>query len=487
MINLDAIEKEKGEIVARMNAAIEKNDAAAFQAEFGKLCENIEKGVLEKAKGIVDANDQKVLSERGVRQLTSKETEYYQKLIDAMKAENPRQAVDNLDIVMPYTVIDAVFDDLRTNHPLLSKIQFRSVTGITKMMMNTNGYQKAAWGKLCAAITQELTSGFREIDVTLNKLSAFLPVCKAMLDLGPQWLDRYVREVLYEAFANGLEDGIVNGTGKEQPIGMMRQVGDNVTVTGGVYPEKDVIQITQFDNVQLGKIASVLAINEKGQARTVSDLILVVNPADYFSRVLPATQYPAPGGGYVSALPFAIDVIQSAAVPVGKAVFGMARLYFMGSGIENNGRIQYSDDYHFLEDERVYLIKGYAHGFAMDNNAFVVFDITGLQPARYKVEVISDGAGTDNADLNDLRLSGHTLTPVFDASTTAYTATTDDASNTVTAVQAKASAAVEITANGKAVANGSRINWEAGENTVTVKVTDGAAEKTYTLTVTKGN
>ena len=486
MKNLDLIEQKKKEIVQKMNKAITENNTEAFQAAFAELCGNIEESVLEQARGIVENADQNVLAGRGVRQLTSKEKEYYQKLIEAMQSANPKQAVENLDVVMPYTVIDSVFDDLSTNHPLLSKIQFRSVTGLTKMMMNTNGYQKAAWGKLCAAITQELTSGFKEVDVTLNKLSAFLPVCKAMLDLGPQWLDRYVREVLYEAFANGLEEGIIDGTGKEQPIGMMRQVGDSVTVTGGVYPEKTAVKITKFDNIQLGKIAATLAINEKGQARQVSGLILIVNPSDYYTRVLPATQYAAPGGGYVSALPFAVDIVQSAAVPVGKAVFGMARLYFMGSGMENNGRILYSDEYHFLEDERVYLIKGYAHGFALDNNAFVVFDITGLQPAYYKVETVSNTADVENADLADLKMSGHTLTPAFDPATTEYTATTKDASNTVTALLADTTAEMEVTYNDKVIANGSRITWADGAgNVVKVKVTDGSVEKTYTVTVTK--
>ena len=65
-----------------------------------------------------------------------------------------------------------------------------------------------------------------------------MPVCKAMLELGPEWLDSFVRQVLYEAYANGLEAGFVSGDGNGKPIGMNRQVGDNVTVTGGVYPEK---------------------------------------------------------------------------------------------------------------------------------------------------------------------------------------------------------------------------------------------------------
>ena len=89
-----------------------------------------------------------------------------------------------------------------------------------------------------------------------------------MLDLGPEWLDNYIRTILYEALANGLEDGIVNGTGKDEPIGMTKQVGDNVTVTAGVYPDKAVVKITKFDNIQLNKQAAILALNEKGQPRT---------------------------------------------------------------------------------------------------------------------------------------------------------------------------------------------------------------------------
>lgn len=398
MKNLDVLEMEKKAIIQKMNEAVQSNDAEAFQTAFVELCEKIQENVLVQAQEMLDTADKQVLSDRGVRQLTSKEKAYYQKVIEAMKSNDPKQALANLDVVMPETIIDSVFEDLRTNHPLLSKIQFRSVSGLTRIMMNTNGYQKAAWGKLGAKIIQELTSGFKEVDVTPNKLSAFLPVCKDMLDLGPQWLDNYVREVLYEAFANGLEDGIINGTGKDMPIGMTKQVGDSVSVVAGEYPAKEAVAVTQLDDIQLGKVAAILSVDEKNLSRTVDSLIMVVNPKDYYTKVLPAIQRPAPGGGYVNTLPFHVDVIQSPAVTEGKAVFGMAKYYFLGAGLENNGRILFSDEYHFLEDERVYLIKGYAHGFAKDNNTFVVLDISGLKPTYYRVEVVTEEVATTLKD-----------------------------------------------------------------------------------------
>ena len=106
------------------------------------------------------------------------------KNLSAMKEKDPKQALNNLDVVLPETVVDAVFDELQTSHPLLSHIQFMNTRGAIRMMMNTNGYQTAAWGPLCSEVVQELTSGFKEVDTSLLKLAAILPVCKAMLDLG---------------------------------------------------------------------------------------------------------------------------------------------------------------------------------------------------------------------------------------------------------------------------------------------------------------
>ena len=90
---------------------------------------------------------------------------------------------------MPETVINRVFDDSTQQHPLLDAIDFQNTSGLIEMYLNTDGVELATWGKLTDTITKELTSGFKQVNMSLKKLSAFLPVCKAMLDLGPAWLD----------------------------------------------------------------------------------------------------------------------------------------------------------------------------------------------------------------------------------------------------------------------------------------------------------
>ena len=150
-----------------------------------------------------------------------------------------------------------------------------------------------------------------------------------------------------------------------------------------------------------------------------------------------------------------------------------------------NGKIEYSDEYHFLEDERVYLIKLYANGFAKDNNAFQVLDITDLQPVRFKVITGGETEKTDDARLVDLKIGGLKFNEEFSPDTTTYTVTTTNATNTITAIPANGTAEIEIKVGEIGVTNGASAKWNEGSNTVTVNVVDGAQKKTYTVTVTK--
>ena len=201
----------------------------------------------------------------------------------------------------------------------------------------------------------------------------------------------------------------------------------------------------------------------------------------------------APDGTYRNdVLPYPMTIIQSPAVKNGEAVLGLAYKYFAAAGMEKDGRIEYSDHYQFVEDNRTYMIKLYANGFPMDNNAFLYLDISGLRPAVYKVEQVTAPAASTNAELSDLRIGNLALSPAFDASTTAYTATTTAATNTINAFPADAGAEVEVIVkpaggDSQEISNGTAAKWGTGENTVTVNVTaaDGSSTKSYSVTVTK--
>ncbi len=388
MKNLDALQQKKLEIMSKMNQAIKEGNEEVFAQSFADYTDMLQEAVMAEAKGMIQAADNTILAGRGVRALTSEETKYYQKLIDGMKSINPKQALADFDVILPVTVINAVFEDITEEHPLLDAINFVPTGALVEILVSTqDGRHLATWDQLCAEIAKELIAGFDKIDLTLKKLSAFIPVCKAMLDLGPEWLDRYVRTILAEAIANGLEKGIVDGTGLQQPVGMRRDPNSPLDPIQGYA----LLPLANFDELtpeSYGAVIADLTVSPNGLNRKITSVLLVVNPVDYLTKIMPATAVRKPDGTYVyDIFPFPTRVAQSAYVPQNEVIIGLGKRYFMGLGTSKGGRIEYSDEYRFLEDERVYLTKLYGNGKPLDSSSFKRLNITNLKPIVPSVKV----------------------------------------------------------------------------------------------------
>lgn len=480
----------------KMVDALKANDtekyAQAFDEMIACIGDEIRESYEQKLQDLENANDRQVLAARGVRQLTSEERKYYQKLGECLNSADPKQALANANIVMPTTVFDAVFDELQTSHPLFAHIQFLNVRGQYQMLLNKNGQQMAVWGPLCGTITQEIMAGFGEINGVLNKLSAFLPVCKATLEMGPEWLDDFVRQTLYEALANGLEVGIVAGTGNNMPIGMNRDVSEGVSVSGGVYPLKSQMVLADLSPKTVGNLLSLIAVDPNGKPRALRDVLFIVNAQDYYQKVMPDTTVMGGDGTYRNnVMPYPMTVVPSIALDRGNAIMGIGYKYFMGVGMNREGRIEYSDEAQFLEDVRVYLIKLYGNGRPIDNNAFLYLDISDLQPTALQVTTLTPPTPSNVATLANLKLGALAFNTPFVPGTTTYTASTSNATNTIMAIPSEAGATMEITNTHDSdevdtYDNGEAITWANGTNTVKIVVTaaNGTSTQTYTVTVT---
>lgn len=485
----DQNDQNRNQIRDAMQRAIESGDTAAFSQAwddmFALIAEEVNKQYASQLEQVQAVADSTVLAARGQRQLTAEERAFYNGLLQAMRSDNPQQAISDMNLSFPMTVVNTVFDELQTEHPLLSEIDFLPANGLTRWLMDKGEDNEAQWGELCDAIVKELSDGFEVIDTNLFKLSAIMFVCKSGMEVGPEWLDSYVRKILVEAFANGMEKGVVTGTGKKMPIGMDRQVGEGVVVTDGVYPKKAAIEVESFDLATAGNLIGMLCQSETGKPRTVSRVILVCNPLDYYTKVIPATMVMAPDGTYRNALPFDIKVIPCGRVARNEAIFGAPKGYFAAASLSGNGKIDYSDHYHFAEDERTYIIKGYANGRPKDNNFFLRLDITNLRPRYFQFENVTHTPSSD-ATLASLAIGALTLSPTFDPDEDTYTASTTNATNVIRAVANNAAATIEVKLGSTVVQNGTALTWAAGSNTVTVKVTaEDGTYKTYTVTVTK--
>lgn len=391
MKNKDTINQAQLEIAQRISNAAKEGNTEEFESGIQELFQNIHDSIIEQAASMQGAADSAILAQRGIRQLTSEELSFYNTLIDTIKAagtNNAMMALSNTDKTFPLTIINEVMEDMKQEHPLLAAVDTVNVTGLTKFLMNTDAGDNAAWGALESQITEEIASGFKEIDLGQFKLSAFLPISMDMLELGPKWIDSYIRICLSEALAIGYENAIITGTGKDMPIGMDRSVADDVVVTGGVYPKKDAISVTDLGRSSYGNLVSKLAKTQYGKARAIRGLILVVNPFDYYKTVMPATTVMTPEGHYVNdVLPVPTQIIQSVAVTQGEAILGMGKKYFLGVGGKRG--IQFSDDYKFIEDKRFYKIVAYSNGRPKDDNAFLRLNIENLEPLYLEVKDVA--------------------------------------------------------------------------------------------------
>ncbi|WP_154698304.1 phage major capsid protein, partial [Clostridium botulinum] len=194
MINPDLQSKIQAETQEKIKNALENGKTEDLSNAIVAMATDIETNIMKQAKAAIneDLNDNAVLNKRGLNPLTAEETKYYNEVIS-------KGGFNGIEELMPKTVIDRVFEDLEKEHPLLSKIDFVNTTGITEWITRTKEVEGAWWGPLADEIKRKLDNGFKKEKTNLFKLSAYIPVTKSMLDLGPQWLDKFVRAMLTES------------------------------------------------------------------------------------------------------------------------------------------------------------------------------------------------------------------------------------------------------------------------------------------------
>lgn len=366
MENLDVKNKEtKTSIVNAINSGNAEELADKILEANIQASQEIQNRLIQESKTFNAENaDMQVLASRGFRALTHEETKYYNAVADASSLA---------DVPLPRTVFDRVFEDLLNEHPLLSEITFQNTTGITEFVTRTGEVAAAWWGPLCDEIKKKLENGFKVEAVNLYKVSAYMPICKAMLDLGPVWLDRFVRESLGESIAMALEEAILVGDGENKPIGMTRKLTD---VSASKHVEKTPVALTDLAPATIG--TQIMTPLTKGRITTLGKILLIVNPNDYWSKLFPVTTYQTEEGQYKTQnLPFNAEIIQSVHVPANRMIVGQGKDYFMGVGSAK--KIEYSDEFRFLDDQRVYIAKQYANGRPVSDEAFLYFDITDLK------------------------------------------------------------------------------------------------------------
>ena len=126
------------ELAKQMAAAYKSGDEKQISQAWDDYTSKLQENIKQDYDNFLNNFDNKILNSRGYHTLTQKEQNWYQKWIDSAKTSNPKQAFADLIETesMPETIIEDVYNNLRAEHPLLSKIQFRDVKYLTNWLLN---------------------------------------------------------------------------------------------------------------------------------------------------------------------------------------------------------------------------------------------------------------------------------------------------------------------------------------------------------------
>ena len=390
MLNKDLVNETTNEYFQELAKALQSGDsegaAKAMQSMQTQICQMIEKEFEQYG----NISDMAVLQSRGLRPLTSEENGWYQKFIGAVKT-GAKQDITNLTTAMPVTIIDRVIDDMKSAHPLLNAIAIQNAAGATKLVMNAiqMASKLGTWGAVGSAIATQISGEIKVVDVTTGKYTAYFIVPKDFVKFNftfaPMWVDQYIRIVLSESVAFGLESTIISGNGKDQFIGMIM---DTTTSVSGVYSAKTAVALADFEDAY-SEVVAGLAVDENGNCRNVPEVLLVVNPIDYIKKIRRVQHTIVPGIGVVDMISntYPTVVVQSELMPQGKAAAGIAKNYFAAINGGKSGIIEFSDENQFIEDNRVYTTRVYGHGQPVDNTSFQYLDITNVEAPALPVKV----------------------------------------------------------------------------------------------------
>ena len=322
-------------------------------------------------------SDKEYAKTLGLRTLNKEEKEFF----EALK-NDPRQAVTGNQVdMLPSTFVDVTLEDIKKESKLLNYINFAPAN--VKKWITASKTGAYSWGALTDKIKGELTAGFAVLDMEVCKLTVYLVLPKAIRDLALPFVEKYCREILREQLNDGLEYGALQGTGKNEPIGMYKQIAK--TNEDGTHQDKAVDEnMTSFKPKVLAPAKKYLTKNGN---RTIDKLVLVCHPNDEADYVTPAI-YDAEGrmvSSYKN-----LDVVQCSNNPQGKAALIIPKKYTMG--LTGLGFKDY-DQTMALDDADVIIGKGYANGRASDDNVAFIFDVTKLEEYIPTVKIIEEIAG----------------------------------------------------------------------------------------------
>lgn len=483
-----ATESEIGEIDAEIAAENEKVNRATGKPAAGeerKVTHSMNKRYIF---GSLAPERRTALVER------SENKEFLNQIREIMEG----RGVQGAELTIPTDYLDTSRENVDKYSKYVQLVNLKKLPGKSKQNIISSP-QEAIWTDAIANIN-ERSLVFYQIEIDGYKLSGFIPVPNSLLEDSDENLAAEVLEMLTISISMGIDKAVVFGTGKRMPTGILTRLAQTAQpsnwepeaptwtdlhstniITKNIFGQTG----TQFFaslatafGVASGKRSwrktKVCAMNEK----TITDIKARALATNSAGLVMVGVNNIMPGFDGV--------IIEDNNLADYDILFGYFDVYSL---VERAGAsMKRFDQTLALKDQTLFIGGARYDGKPVFGEAFGIVNYNNTAPTT-TATFAADEANVDLVKLSSLVLgaanSPITLHPAFDPNVLNYSATVTSHSTKVSATALKTDATVAIKiGDSTSVTNGSNATTEAGNNVLTIDVTNGnAAKRTYTVTI----
>ena len=512
--DINTVNQSVDDLNADIEAADVDNKISAEQAEIDKVNAELETITEQPANPTVPPASNTNDNERGVHTMSmTKRGVFYNALdaqqraafladnevktfLDQTRAAKQNRGVSNVSLTIP----QVFFDTLRPNLPKISKlyslVNVKPVKGTARKNI-AGTYPEAIWTEMCASLN-ELEISFNQVGIDGYKVGGFVAIDNSLLEDSDEALASEILEALSVAIAKALDRAIIYGTGKRMPIGLATRLAqtsepadwDAKAPAWTDLHTSNIVKLNATEAATTGATFFATLYSKLTLAKSdyaTGNLTWIMNKKTHQTLITKSIDFDS-SAAIVASVNNTMPVIGGNIVELeimadNDILGGYFDLYLLAE--RQGGEFAYSDVVRFLEDQTVYKGTARYDGKPIFGEAFVLININNTNPTT-TTTFPGDSANVKLVSLSALTIGATPVTiyPPFDPNVLNYHCNVAAHANKITATALSSDATVSIKNGTTAVTSGSNATFSAGENTLTVEVTNGnATKRTYTVIV----
>lgn len=406
--------------------------------------------------------------------------------------KNQTRGVTGAELAIPTVLLNIVREHVWESSKLIGKVRCMSIGGNARQPV-TGSIPEAVWTDAIAGFNEDQLD-LRAVDMDSYMVSAFVPVPNSVIEDTDEAFLSTVLDFLTGGIGRAIDKAIIYGTGNGMPLGIMTRLAQTVKPSDwsasapewADYHESNVKKLNIADKsgteffAALGTALAAAESNGSNEApfwamnrKTRMELCAKALAFDASAALRSSIDKTLPfGDGEIIELDF---------IPDNEIVGGYGQHYLLA---ERQGvSLGSSEHVRFIQHQTVFAGWGRYDGDPVFGSSFVAINFANTEPTTVTT-FAGDAANTDRVSLSELTIGSAQLFPAFSKDTLNYMVKVSTAKAKITAKALRSEATVAIKNGSTAVNSGAEATFVAGNNVVTVEVTNGnAVKRIYTITV----